>query len=1151
MSKKIISVLLTLLLVMQGLTVFAVSDGIESAYDSLDASKKVAVDEISASILNSKFDADEIVTVIVELEDKPLVELDLGGLSVASFIETGFGSNLLSSMKLAHETMKNRVSSLFDVSFDSQYDYYIIDNSFSLTTKYSNLSQIKAMDGVKTAYVAGTYDVPATTAVSADTSMKYSSVMIGSDLANDTGYTGAGVTVGIVDTGLDVSHEAFANAPKDATLTKATYSMSVRRQLNAKGLASKLYVSQKIGFVYDYADKDNDVYPTGSDHGNHVAGTVAGYALNEDGSVKFSGVAPDAQLAIFKVFPDKDSGASTTVILAALEDAVVLGIDVLNMSLGSAAGFSEAADTAVAEVYANVEAAGINLCVAAGNDYYAGYNTDYIGTSGLYWNNIPDIGLVGSPSTYPAALSVASIENTNYQMSVFDSNGKNIAYSDTAEGTTFAFTTLAANNGGVYEVVLVGGTGTADDFAGVDVTGKIALVIRGSISFQEKMQNAADAKAVAVIVYNNQPGTINMAIDPFAIPAVSITAADGATLIANIAAGNNTITVINEKVVVASETAYQMSDFSSWGASPTLDLRPEVTAPGGNIYSSIPGNKYAVYSGTSMATPHMAGACAVLLQYIRGEFKGLEKTEAASLVNTLLMNTADPVLNEDGDYYSPRKQGAGLIKLMDCINTNAIVTVDGSARPKANLGSSEDGSYSFTMTVENLSDETVAYTPTANVQSNIKAANDYFSYVESVTDLSDYFEVAFSVDSVELEAGESADITVTLTKTGDIQSDIYVEGFVQLTSDTEEDLVVPFMGFYGDYYNQSIIDDTIYEGGGYIYSDGAVINIFKKDDSYSFYRLGYNFYTGETDINKLVYSPNMAKNTGNTNTSYLSSDFGLLANATNIHYTITNKATGSTVASYDYYYGGSETKSYYYANGGYITSLTDYEPIAGLEESGHFDSSTLAEGTYIYTISAQNAAGTKTESRSFDFIVDNTAPKVNNWEYDKDAGTLTITVSDNSYIMGTDFYLYNEESGEYAFDSEKLITLNGMTDNEDGTCTLVYDTSAVGDSKIAFVVYDYALYGTAKTEVTSGGEPTVEVDKTALEQAIVKAEALTKRCYTTASWNNLTKAVNNGKTVDASADATQSEVDASTEAIYTAINNLKRSLYGKIHSNID
>ena len=127
-----------------------------------------------------------------------------------------------------------------------------------------------------------------------------------------------------------------------------------------------LYKNAKVPYACDYADGDINVLPTSSDHGTHVSGTVAGYAETDEGEVIFSGIAPDAQIMMMKVFPDEDGGAQQSVTLNALEDALKLGADVINLSLGSDNGFADD-DTMQNELYARIEEAGIVLMTSAGN----------------------------------------------------------------------------------------------------------------------------------------------------------------------------------------------------------------------------------------------------------------------------------------------------------------------------------------------------------------------------------------------------------------------------------------------------------------------------------------------------------------------------------------------------------------------------------------------------------------------------------------------------------------------------------------------------------------------------------------------------------------------------------------------------------------
>ena len=223
-------------------------------------------------------------------------------------------------------------------------------------------------------------------------------------------YQGDGVVVAVLDTGLDYTHTAFSVdnfTTSDEAFTLSTVAEKIGSTAAAKnsvGLtAQDVYVSRKVPYAYDYADKDADVAPISSEHGTHVAGVIAG----KDETI--TGVAPNAQLAIMKVFSDTQSGAKTSWLLAALEDCVTLGVDVINMSLGSGCGFTREVDEKeVADVYDQVRAAGISLIASAANSYNATMGSEKNGNNGLTSN--PDSGTVGSPSTYEAALSVASVD---------------------------------------------------------------------------------------------------------------------------------------------------------------------------------------------------------------------------------------------------------------------------------------------------------------------------------------------------------------------------------------------------------------------------------------------------------------------------------------------------------------------------------------------------------------------------------------------------------------------------------------------------------------------------------------------------------------------------------------------------------------------
>ena len=248
--------------------------------------------------------------------------------------------------------------------------------------------------------------------------------------SGDSGYDGSGMVVAVLDTGLDSKHTAFSVENFTSQKLGLTYEdvAAVIGKTKANELAGGLsadqvYVNEKVPFGYDYADNDPDVYSTHNNHGTHVSGVIVG----KDDTI--TGVAPNAQLVSMKVFSDIMDTARSSWILSALEDCVLLEVDVINMSLGTACGFSRESDEELtAGVYQKIREAGISLIVAASNSFSSAYGSEKNGNLGLTSN--PDTGTVGSPGTYAGAMSVASINGEEtpyiqYQDTIiyFDVNG--------------------------------------------------------------------------------------------------------------------------------------------------------------------------------------------------------------------------------------------------------------------------------------------------------------------------------------------------------------------------------------------------------------------------------------------------------------------------------------------------------------------------------------------------------------------------------------------------------------------------------------------------------------------------------------------------------------------------------------------------------
>ena len=661
--------------------------------------------------------ADETVTFIVVTEDAPLLKK----FSVSDIAaQTASVNAHKATQETTLEAVKAQTRRVLGSDMKIGFTYTIGTTGFSVSTAYGNKAKLEAMAGVKEVYVAPVFSLPEDQGEQELSPMtENSATMIGADVVNESGYTGIGMRIAILDTGILESHPSF-QAMDESKLEDPMTRESVEEvwsTLSAAQVTSKLnmsYKSNKIPFAFNYANPGDpfNVANTfaGSDHGTHVAGISAANPT-ENSAVK--GIAPDAQLIVMQVF-NAGGGADWATIMAALEDCVRLEVDAANLSLGAAAGFTDPAD-AMLETMELFLDSDIQVLIASGNDTHNAYMNLWGGNMSLITN--PDIGLTGTPATYSAALSVASANNNGDMMLYFTVDGSDYGFSDTAATTETSFIQNFRNQ--TLEYVMVPGIGVEEDYEGLDVTGKIAVISRGTTSFPEKQALAQAKGAIGAIIYNNAAGLFLMQINDGAgnIPCVSVSKAAGRAMAE--AAGEDgvgSLTVCDaDTKQFTSDT--MMSDFSSWGVTPDLKLKPEITGVGGNIYSAtdpaISGSYYGYMSGTSMATPQITGAMAILLEYLERTYPELTGTEQRIAAANILMSTADPIAHPNGLEYSPRNQGAGLADLVRATTAQSYLSnpAASESRPKAELGDDPDkvGVYEFSFEITNLSDAPKTY----------------------------------------------------------------------------------------------------------------------------------------------------------------------------------------------------------------------------------------------------------------------------------------------------------------------------------------------------------------------------------------------------------------------------------------------------------
>lgn len=936
---------------------------------------------------------DERVRIVIELEDAPLLDSHKVSqyASVTDFLDSPSAQSAEQKLKRASKAVKSQLATKLD-DVEVRYEYTTVFNGLSVEADYEDLEAIQDMPGVKDAYVSQVYQLiePVN-----ETKLADSVPAIGGDISQKTGYTGKGMVVAILDTGLDTSHEAFQNAINAPKFSK----QDIADKLESNSLrvgnvnVDSIYQSDKIPFAYDYYGSDTNV-SGGNSHGTHVAGIVGA----NKGQV--TGVAPDAQLMIMKIFGDDGSGAYDSDIIAALEDAVVLGADAVNMSLGMTAGFSEAAAANTREVYQRVKNAGISLMCAAGNEYSSSYKS--AGGTDLPLASNPDNGAVASPSTYGAALSVASMNNVKATAPYLLVGDRKIRYSDPAETASKQIASL----NGTYEYVDCG-VGATTDFTGKSLTGKVALIQRAGeeageiLSFAQKEKNAKAADAKAVIIYDNVEGDlVNMATDG-SIPAVFISKADGEAMLA----ATDKRVSFSKSYVAQFKDAYsgKMSDFSSWGVTPDLKLKPEITAPGGDIYSTLPGGLYGSMSGTSMASPHMAGAAVVMAQYITEMPGGTDMTqqEITALSNKLLMSTAVPVKNEKGLPYSPRKQGAGLVQLDRATKAKAYLSSAEGGLPKAELGSSTSGSFSFSFQANNLSSSEIRYEVGVTVLTEDTVTKNGKTYLAQSPRKLGADEVTVTAPgTVTLNSKGQAEVEVSLALTAKgkaaldakFPNGIYLEGFVTLTPVNGGDTIslgLPFMGFYGDWSAAPIFDASVYDTDESPAVYRTMLGLFGADGSGHY--LGHNLYATDNDR----FDKNYIAMSNKTSNYHVTAAMAMLRNADKLTFSVTDES-GKTVYSEKL---TNQSKTYYSSS-----QQSYHTPMAaigftGYEKSKFTATKALPEGQYTYTVTAE--LNGKTETETFPLTIDNQAPEVVKSEVvqENSKRLWKVTVTDNHYVQ--------------------------------------------------------------------------------------------------------------------------------------------------------
>lgn len=968
----------------------------------------------------------DTIRLIIELKGKPIISYaTLKGVKVNE-LDKLTTQNLKKTLQAEQKKFKEQLKSK-GISIKELESYVNVLNGLGVETTFKNAKLIEELNEVSAISIAHEFDRPEPEMVSSK------DIVNAVETWTNTKYKGEGMVVAIIDTGLDPSHQDFI-------LTDAS---KAKIQTTEFGGFLGTYRSAKIPYGYNYMDNNQEILdlgPEASEHGMHVAGTVGANGDEANGGIK--GIAPEAQLLAMKVFGNNPAMPSTfgDVIIKAIDDSVELGADVINMSLGSSAAFIQSDDLEQIAVKRAMEN-GVISAISAGNSNLFGSGFDDPFTSN------PDVGVVGSPGIASESIQVASIENT-YISSValeYMYGGVNSFAPYLPAGT---YNPIKVFSGSV--TYLHAGLGYPVDFEGKDFTGKIALIERGTIGFVDKIMNAQNAGAAGVIIYNSESGgegLISMVYPPEGkIPALFIPRSHGLKLVENIASSNNSVSFKGNTASALNPESGKMSDFTSWGTTPSLDFKPEITAPGGNIWSTAQNNGYQSMSGTSMAAPHVAGGSALVLQRVADEFS-LTGAAKVNMAKNLLMSTAvalgDKGANNEElgldayNFTSPRRQGAGVMDLFAATTTPAVVYDQSSKESKVSLGEIDDLSQ-FMLTVENFSDEDVTYKVNGTVQTDFAYKGYNYTetqgvYIDGTLNedgpngyWSGEFPISFSQEEVTVPANSTAQVEVEVDLTNAIdwvynaplkdifENGTFIEGFVTLedVNDTHPTLSIPYMGFYGDWDKAPVIDASIYGEGRSFYEYTSMAWYEAASDSLYFLGLDAN---ENASADNIAFSPNR-----NGVADNVLPVLSFLRNAKEFEVNILNEE-GKVIRAI---YKQENIRKNYFDSGDDSAFMVSLDWMW----DGTVDNKLVPEGQYYYQIRSKiDYENAEWQTVTFPVKLDNAKPTIEGVTYDSEINKLVVTASDTFSGIASYEIVDNTKEPVLSVDGVFNLTDTGVT----------------------------------------------------------------------------------------------------------------------------
>lgn len=822
--------------------------------------------------------------------------------------------------------------------------------------------------------------------------------LIGAGAASEFGLDGSGVVVAVIDAGFDTSHNAFRGTEITASLTSDRIAeLFGSRTLHASRQsfgAEEVYVNKKLPFVFDYAGNDTDL-SSSLNHGTHVAGII-GARPTETSFMQ--GIAPGCQLLFMKVFDDNGVSAPDHLIIAALEDAVKLGADVINLSLGRYSGSARVNQmSGMDKLLKKAEEIGCTVVCAAGNESdSASRSLVSEGEAPLPPAAYTDYGTVGYPASADSAFAAGSVSN-RYEYGIYFLLGdRAVGYSDTnRECGVLAGDFASKFDRRTLRYTVIPGIGSEADYEGLDLTGRLAVADRGEISFVEKANIAAEHGAVGVIVCNNADESVSMELTGARIPAIIVSREDGELLKS---AERRSVSFARSYRYLEKTDAGRLSEFSSVGCTPSLTLKPDIVGVGGGVYSTVQGG-YGGLTGTSMAAPQISGVCALLCQRIPADGGRVER------LKRIMMNTASPILQDNGVEYSPRFQGAGLVDLPAALSPELELVYTPNGKAKAELSDLLGSHFPLDVTLTNLTDGELSVSLGVSLTGDsyiLRAPSEgagepvYYSTRTAEPDTRSVISALgetrlnragedYTPLSLTLAPGESRVIPIEFEFDRRLSDELdaiftngrFVEGYV-FCSTGRSSYSLPYMGYHGDWSSAPILDEEGIFGGSSLRMNVNGLLV----------KAGMNIYAEKPVFEpaRIAFSPN---GDGAADTVYLQGE--LLRNASAGELTVLDKE-GEQVCRVEV------PGEYYTKSAGVDAVGRMILPWSGGD--GLYSRYRLPDGEYTLTYAfTLDFPGEIKQVISFPIVLDTEKPKLVSISLDAESGRLTVTAVDRHMLQ--------------------------------------------------------------------------------------------------------------------------------------------------------